>query len=224
MSTDFSSRYIHDDKLPLRDTGENQSRIDQLPDGRDALVFGQIERYREFCHPCGDNPYGYWGTGSLVACEDILHEFEHDTSELKVLDYAIRHGLCLSEGEAIYRGGVTISDQNQVLNDLGVAAHIENIDSLEDLGNYIEQGSGVLILANAGIIWDNGLYYDHGRANLSLVVIGIARDLDTGEIRGAYVNDNATGRGGLFISARTLFTAWLQAGGVCIVTDDLHRG
>ncbi len=198
-------------------------RLEMLPTGDEALVVGEPERYGELNHLQGDNPFGFTGTCGLVSCEDVLKQFGVQTSEAEVVQHAIEHGLCCTGGdEASEMGGTTMRDQAQILTDFGVPASEASGRSLDDLALTIESGRGVIIEVNAGVLWNDPDCYAFGDANHAVTVTGVARDPETGTVLGAFVNDSGRGfpeDSGRFIDAATLKTAWVQAGGNCVVTD-----
>ncbi|TVZ94933.1 MULTISPECIES: hypothetical protein [unclassified Streptomyces] len=194
-----------------------------LPDGRETLIIGDVDTYADFTHRQGDNPYGFQGTCGLCSCEGVLRQFGVDVTEGDVVAHAVSHGLCETGGDdATARGGTTLPDQARILSDYGVPAHVESADSLEDLAANLEQGHGVIIAANAGVLWDDATYWDGGQANHAVVPIGVARDPATGEIEGFFVNDSGTGESARFVDAATMADSWLGAGGNCVVTDQVH--
>ncbi|MFB6894181.1 hypothetical protein ACFCX4_33280 [Kitasatospora sp. NPDC056327] len=197
-------------------------RLDVLPDGRETLVAGDVDRFADFTHPQGDNPFGYRGTCGLCSCEGVLRQFGVDVGEAEVVAHAIARGLCETDGDPAMRGGTSLTDQARVLGDFGVPAHTERADSLEDLAAALEHGRGVIVAANAGVLWDDADSYDGGRANHAVVPIGVARDPATGGIQGFYINDSGTGEQARFVDAATMAEAWLDAGGGCVVTDRVH--
>ena len=101
-------------------------------------------------------------------------------------------------------------------------AHAETGQSLEQLGQDVEQGHGVIVDANAGVLWNDPQYVEGGAANHAVTVTGVARDPQTGNIQGFYINDSGDGKSAEFVSAQTMTTAWQDTGGTCVVTDAVH--
>lgn len=197
--------------------------LDTLPDGRESLLIGDVESFKDLVHPQGDNPFDYQGTCGLCSCEGVLGQFGVDVSEAEIVEYAKENDLCNNEGDKSMRGGTTVDHQVQILSDYGVPAHAESAGSLEDLAANLEQRRGVIIEANAGVLWDDPFSYDGGDANHAIVPIGVDRDPATGEILGFRVNDTGTGESDRFVPAETMRDAWLEAGGMCVVTDIAHE-
>lgn len=197
--------------------------LERLPNGDAVLVIGDPEHARDFNHPQGDNPFGFKGTCGLVSCEDILRQFDVAVSEADVVRHAIENGLCNTRGDNPGElGGTTISDQAQILTDLGVPASPERLDSLEDLANRIENGQGAIIEVDAGLLWNEPSAFGYGSPNHAIVVTGIGRDPETGEIVGVYINDSGRGwpeDSGRFLTTDEIDAAWLQPGGLCVTTD-----
>ncbi len=193
--------------------------LEVLPDGREGLVSGDVEGLADLNHQQGDNPYGFQGTCGLCSCEHILNQFGIDVTEADVVEHAVANGECYVSDDPTQSGGTSVENQAQILNDYGIPAHVEQAGSLEDLAADIEQGSGVIIEANAGVLWNDVNYYGHGEANHAVAVTGVARDPATGEIQGFFIDDSGTGNSGQFVDAATMTDAFLAAGGASVVTD-----
>jgi hypothetical protein len=86
----------------------------------------------------------------------------------------------------------------------------------------VSDGHGVMLEVNAGVLWNDPNYYDHGAANHAISVIGVARDPDTGDVLGMYINDSGTGDSGRFVDVATLKSAWEQAGGEAVVVESSY--
>jgi hypothetical protein len=197
--------------------------LDVLPDGRETVVIGDVETFSEYCHHQGDNSFGFRGTCGLCSCEGIMRQFGIEVTEADVVAYAIAHGLCSMEGSSDKRGGTSVLEQARILSDFGVPAHYETARSLEDLAAALEHGRGVIVGLDCGVLWDDANYYD-GRANHAVTPIGVARDPETGQIQGFYINDTGTGESGRFVDAATMDEGWVKMGGTCVVTDRVHTG
>lgn len=193
--------------------------LDVLPDGRETLVIGDVKGLSAFTHRQGDNILGFGGTCGLCSCQDLLCQFGLRLSEDDIVLHATLNDQCYVSPVASESGGTTVSDQVEILRDYGVPANFEIAESLEDLAADIEQDRGVILEVNAGVIWDNALYYGAGEMNHAVVATGVSRDPETGDIQGFYINDTGTGTSGQFIDADTMRRGWLDAGGVSVVTD-----
>jgi Peptidase_C39 like family len=195
---------------------------DVLPDGRETVVIGDVETFSDYCHPQGDNPFGFRQTCGLCSCEGILRQFGIEVTEADIVAHAITRGLCTLEDNPRMSGRTTLLDHVQILSDFGIPAHYETSGSLEDLASRLEQGRGVILALDCGVLWDNADFYD-GRANHAVTAIGVARHPETREIQGFYVNDSGTGQPGRFVDAATMNEAWREMGGTHVVTDPVHR-
>lgn len=193
--------------------------FDTLPDGSETIVFGDVGTFADHAHQQGDNPYGYQGTCGLCSCEGVLRQFGLDVTEADVVRHAVENGLCQTDGSPAARGGTTLEQQARLLGDFGVPAHTEQATSLEDLASHLEEGRGVIIAVNAGVLWDDGNYYEAGRPNHAALPIGAARDPLSGRLQGFYLNDSGSGEAARFVDAATMADAWLHSGGGCVVTD-----
>lgn len=210
-------------RLPPEVSTDVPYHLDVLPDGSETVVIGDVARFSDYCHPQGDNPFGFRGTCGLCSCELIIRQFGIEVTEADVVAYAIAHGLCNIESDPAMRGGTTVAEQARILADFGVPAHYETGRSLEDLADSVQQGRGMLLAVDCGVLWDDATYYD-GRANHAVTAIGVARDPQTGQIQGFYLNDTGTGEPGRFVDAATMAEAWVEMGGTCVVTDRAYLG
>lgn len=204
---------------------------DTLPDGREAIVFGDPEGCKEFNHKQGDNDLGYRGTCGLVSCEDILNQFGKNVTENEIVHHARDNDLCTNNRFLEWLapelcGGTTPENQAHVLKDYGVPARVKDGASIDDLARFVEDGRGVIIEINAETVWEVNEQDDDsdGRANHAVVVTGLARDPVSGKVQGFYINDSGSGKSGQFVNVKTMQQAWSQAtgpygGGCCVVTN-----
>src|SRR6266704_93767 len=201
----------------------NQAEVPQQIEyinGQEVLVIGDPAGYAEFNHQQGDNPYGYAEDCGLVSCQDVLNQFGVQVSETDVVSFASQHGLCdIAEADPSQNGGTTMEQQAQILNDYGVPAHSESSGTLESLAAHIEQGNGVIIEANAGVLWNDSRYFDQGNPNHAVTATGVVRDPASGQIEGFYINDSGSGESAKFVDANTMQQAWEDNGGQSVVTD-----
>lgn len=199
------------------------AQLDVLGDGTPSVTIGDVAEYAEFNHRQGDNPYGIQQDCGLVSCQDVLNQFGVPVNETDVITHAVESGECqFTPGDITGSGGTTVGDQARILTDYGVPAHAETGHSLEQLAASVEQGHGVIVEANAGVLWDDANYVEGGQANHAVTVTGVARDPVTGAVQGFYINDSGTGQSGEFVSAQTMTGAWQDTGGQCVVTDAVH--
>ncbi|MET7403863.1 hypothetical protein ABZS66_61385 [Dactylosporangium sp. NPDC005572] len=205
--------------LPPDVLPEVPHQLDTLPDGRASVTIGDVSGLAEGVHQQGDNPYGFQGTCGLCSCAGILREFGFPVTEADVVSHAIVNGECVVDSDPANSGGTTPDMQVRLLADYGIPAHVEQMDSLEEMADAIEQGRGAIIGANAGVLWNDASYYEYGQANHAVQVTGVARDPLSGAVQGFYINDTGTGQAGHFVDADTVSAAWLDAGGTAVVTD-----
>lgn len=194
-------------------------RLDVLPDGRATVVIGDVTGLSADVRQQGDNPYGFMGTCGLCACMYVLRGFGIPVTEADVVRHAVENGECAISDDPAKSGGTTPRMWVRLLGDYGVPAHVERMRSLEQLASRIEQGRGVIIGANAGVLWDDATSYEGGRVNHAVQVIGVSRDPTNGSIQGFYINDSGPGVGGRFVDAAIVDEAWLDRGGLAVVTD-----
>jgi hypothetical protein len=216
---DDTTGIFNDFEKDLQPPTEVPTKLEVLPDGREVLVIGEPERLKEFNHQQGDNSFGFLGTCGLVSCEDILRQFGLNVTENDVVRYAIENGRCYTEGEPAQNGGTTPIDQAAILTDHGVPAHVEVNSSVEQLADYVEQGRGIIIEVNAGVLWNDPNYYGNGEMNHAIVVTGVDRDPSTGAVLGVYINDSGNGNSGQRIEVDQLRQMWIDPGGILVVTD-----
>lgn len=195
------------------------SSLHVMPDGRETVIIGDVSGVADFNHQQGDNDAGFNGTCGLVSCEDVLRQYGVDVTENDIVEHAIENNECAVDSDPEKAGGTTSDQRAQILNDFGIPAHTEKGQSLEDLASDIERGSSVIVAANAGYLWNDPNAYDTGQSNHAVVVTGVARDPQTGEIQGFFINDSGTGSAGQFVDAATMQAAYVETGGSAVVTD-----
>lgn len=200
---------------------------DVLADGRETVIIGDVEKSKDFVTPQGDNPYGFKGTCGLVSVAGVLRRFgqEHIT-EADVVKYAVEHRppLCNVSNNMELSGGTTMEQQAKLLGDAGVSARPENLGSLDALAQRVSEGRGVIIEVNAGHLWNDAQYLENGLPNHAVVVTGVAKDPNTGEIQGFFINDSGTPNAdrGKFIDANQMQKAWADTGACAVVTNGTY--
>ena len=226
MEDRFRDDLIRDvpaDVPKLSDFGDLEvpSSVDVLPDGRDTVVIGDPDGDKAFTHQQGDNWLGFQGTCGLCSCENVLRSFGLDISETDMVIYAAQRGLCVCDNpDPAHNGGTTLEGQVAILAGHGVPASAFYGSSLEDLAGNIEQGRGVIIAVDAGVLWDSAMYDGGGSPNHAITVTGVARDPMTGEIQGFFVNDSGTGKAAQFVDASMMREAWEEVGGLQVATTE----
>ncbi|GJD19175.1 hypothetical protein RIVM261_041310 [Rivularia sp. IAM M-261] len=201
---------------------------DVLSDGRETVIIGDVEKSKDFVTPQGDNPYDFRGTCGLVSVAGVLRQFgqEHIT-EADVVKYAVEHRppLCDVSNNMDFSGGTTMEQQAKLLGDAGVSARPERLGSLDALAECVSEGRGVIIQVNAGRLWNNDPQsFDNGQANHAIVVTGVAKDPNTGEIQGFFINDSGAPNAdrGKFIDANQMQDAWVSTGAQAVVTEGTY--
>lgn len=229
--TDFGSRrdWLRSLATPdvLPDASEVPVIVDTLPDGREVLVIGDVAADRDFHHHQGDNPFNLQSDCGLVSCETVLRQFGLEVTEADIVRYALQHGLCEIAEIPEASGGMTMEGIAQVLSDFDVPSHIERIGTAEDLALLVEHGHGVVLGLDAGHLWNDPRHWNPMGANHAVSVTGVARDRQTGEIAGFYINDSGVeDGGGRFVEVDLLDhsffrggAAFFLGGGECVVTD-----
>lgn len=153
----------------------------------------------------GDNSFRASGNCGLLSVRNMLARAGFEISEDEITKFAIENGLCVYDvfGEAAGNGGTTVLNRWKILNALGVQNDMVAPGSggtLEDIADAVDSGRGVLISVNAGILWnyDDGAPIVNGRPQINhcVSVTGIARDTETGAIRGVYIADSGRGEPG----------------------------
>jgi hypothetical protein len=191
-------------------------------EGTTLETIGTPENDKQFTHLQGDNARGFQGTCGLVSCEGVLGKAGVKVSENDIVDHAVKNGECNISDDPAKSGGTTAADQAQILGDYGVPAHVESGGTVDKLASQVQEGRGVILEANAGELWNDANYYGDGSANHAITVTGMEHDTATGKITGFYVNDSGTGQAGRFLDVDTLKKAWVDAGGVSVVTNATH--
>lgn len=195
---------------------------DALPDGTPTLVSGDPTGDAVFNHQQGDNLYGFQGDCGLVSVQDVLNQFGVPVSESDVLQHALDYGECNVSDDPLQAGGTSPAEQMQLFSDYGIPAHIEEEGTINSLASHVQVGCGVIIEVNAGILWNDPGAYEQGQANHAIVVTGVARDPQTGQVQGFFVNDSGDGQSAKFVDANTMQAAWVDTGGECVVTNYQH--
>lgn len=230
FSTSDSGREVAEQGGAIREIPlhhEVPAYFDILPEsGREVVVIGDPESFRELNHKQGDNPFGFRGTCGLVSCEDVLRQFGVTVTEEQLVAFAALRGLCHVRDAPALCGGTSEVSQARILTEMGVPAHVEAGCGLHDLSAWVGQGRGVILEVNAGELWHNPTAWENGEANHAIVVTGVALDPTSGRVEGFYVNDSGRGYpgdSGRFVDAYVMERAWTATGGRSVLTD-LVRG
>lgn len=175
----------------------DQGEVRYIPEIGTVLTTGHpFEAAPLLDYDQGDNSLGYSSNCGLVSIANMGQLFGMGTTEDQITRLADGQGLCNNNPwvAPAYRGGVSDGDMIGLLDQLGLTAEAYGASSaagsLEAIAGYIEEGRGVTIGVNAGILWDNPSVVDAGNANHQILVTGACRDLKTGSVVGLFVCDS----------------------------------
>lgn len=175
----------------------DQGEVRYIPEVGNALTTGHPFEVAPFLdYEQGDNSLGYSNNCGLVSVANMGQLFGMGTTEDQVTRLADEQGLCNNNPwvAPAYRGGVDDGNLIGLLEQLGLTAEAYGASStaggLEAIAGYIEEGRGVTIGVNAGILWDEPSAVDAGNANHQVLVTGVCRDLNTGSVVGLFVCDS----------------------------------
>lgn len=219
-----SSDAVTQNNAPISENVNDVQEVDPpvvtLPDGTRAVVSGSPEEFKELNHKQGDNEKGFEGTCGLVSVEEVANQFGKDVSEDDVVSYAIDNNLTVTDSnDNSMNGGTTPEQQAAILNGYGIPSQVLQLNSMDDLSTYIEQGHGVILETNAGVLWNDANYLQGGQINHAVVATGVAHDELSGSLLGFFINDSGTNESGQFIPVNTMNQAWLQTGGYAVITN-----
>jgi hypothetical protein len=134
--------------------------------------------------------------------------------------------LCVTDSSPENNGGTSLPGQQALLEKLGIPAHVETNLNMEQLAQKVEQGKGVITGVNADELWGQN---PHTSINLlprpdhAVSVIGTARNPETKELKGFFINDSGNNAGnigsGRFVSSAEMLFSWQNHGTGCVVTD-----
>jgi hypothetical protein len=192
-----------------------------LPGGDAVLIYGDVDGWAEYIHAQGDNPRGLTETSGLVAAEQVLRRCGIEVTEADLLQLAAGRGLC-----DLASGSVSPLDLAVLLEECGARAHFRVAETVDDLALRVQLGQGVIVLVNAGVLWGEADHWGDGGANHAVVVTGVARDPETKELLGFFINDSGSNEAGKFIDLQTMQAAWQDAPagggyGTCVVVPEL---
>jgi hypothetical protein len=192
---------------------------DELPDGRPSLMVGDVPGDAAFNHRQGDNPEHWAGDCGLVSVQDVLQQFGLHLTEADVVAHALAHAECQANPAAADQSGGTRPSQDaQILADYGIPARVLSGLTMTQLAEQVEQGRGVIIGVNCGVLWQVPEDVGDGSVNHAVTVTGVALDPRTGSIQGFYLNDSGNGKSAEFVGAVLMRVAWQDTGGWTVVT------
>ncbi len=195
-----------------------------LGHGREIDCIGDGEHARERFESQGHNAYGFEGTCGLASVAGVGREFGLAVTENDVVRMALERGECSVTGNPFTSGGTSFYEQRALLETIGIPAHCEITQSLEQVVQHAERGEGVILNVNAGTLWNDPSAFGTGAANHAVTVTGLRFELDknTGQHRlmGFEINDTGRPDGARnFVAADTMQRAALVPGGTLVATD-----
>jgi hypothetical protein len=202
---------------------EIAARPETFPDGRGVVVSGESDLKAQSLAASADAVSDFRNSGSLLGCAQIIRQFTPDFNTQELWDY-VKLLEPSPTGEDFAPLGMAAPEAlAQTLADFDVPAHVEKAQSSEDLAHYLESGSGVLVAVNLGELCNSPADFGNGDANAVAVALAVAREANTGDIVGWYLNDVVARQARTLIDAPRMQRAWLDAGGWLIVTEIVRR-
>jgi len=189
---------------------------------------------KQFTHPQGTStleyitpdgtPLKYNGTCGIVSCEDVAKQQGINVTEDDLVRLAAEKNLCVNDvPNSDKLGGTTDAGRAALLKEISVPNEMVSASSLEELAGHIENDQGAIAAVNAGVLWNDANYLGNGSANHAIVPTGVARDPQSNQILGFFINDSGTGDAGKFISSPRFENAWLNRGGRLNITQPRRK-
>ena len=216
-----------------QDTPILSSQEITLENGETVKVTGEVDAFKELNHQQGEVP-GFEGTCGLCSVQCVANQFGLQNeaggkiSEEDIVKLASDNNpsLCVTDSTSESNGGTSLSDQQELLERLGIPAHVETDMNMEQLAQQVDQGKGVITGVNADELWGQNPHNSINllpRPNHAVSVIGTARNPGTNELRGFFINDSGNNEGnigsGRFVSTADMLFSWQNHGTGCVVTD-----
>ena len=166
-----------------------------MVDGRDILVYGYPKAF-ELDYMQGNAVAGYQGTCALAAIANLSTQANQSLSEAQVVQRAIDNNWAVTDAQLsdYERGGSNYLGQQALLDSYGIRNGIVMGYNEQAIANLLKGGRGVIIGVNAGMLWDDSAYLDHGGVNHVVTVTGVACDAADGAITGFYIADSGRGK------------------------------
>lgn len=194
-----------------------------LPDGRPSLMLGDVPEDAGFNHLQGDNPEHFQNDCGLMSVQDVLRQFGAHVSEGDVVAHAVQYTECnVDAAEAALSGGTKPSQDARILTDYGVPSRVKSGQTMAELAADVEQGHGVILGVNSGVLWLVPENIGDGSVNHAVTVTGVALDPQNWTIQGFYINDSGSGKSAEFVGTVIMRVAWQDTGGWSVVTDAAH--
>lgn len=157
QTTDYDDRHTIYDH-PFDDDGKH--------------VYNQGSSFSEYLNTCG-----------LCGCARIINKAGGKSSERSVVGFAVNHSpkMCRPQGFSSERDWINI------LHEAGIESHFVSTPNLDQLGEMVEKGHGVMIGVDAGILYGEPDYNGEGHA---IVIESVIRDKRTGIITDYVISDS----------------------------------
>ena len=197
-------------------------RPETLPDGTVGYVSGLdpfwVQTHLDWVQ--GNEVPGFEGTCGPTSVANIAKMYGMEVTEGSVVQLAVENDLCnAGYGDPEVNGGSRPAQNAELLGILGIPARVEQGRSLDDIAAYVEQGRGVELGVNAGLLWNDPAYYRDGRSNHAIALTNAVRD-GSGELVGFEVCDSGKHDAPLdFVPADVMQRAFAEIGGECVVVD-----
>ncbi|MCA1326353.1 calcium-binding protein [Herbaspirillum seropedicae] len=160
-------------------------------DGVDILVYG-YPKANELDYMQGNAVKGYQGTCAMVGIANMATQGGWGLGEADVVGRAIDNEWCVTDTASsdYERGGSNYINQQALLESYGIRnRQLAGYDE-QAIANLIRGGRGVIVGLNAGKLWEDEAYRDHGGVNHIVTVTGVAIDAASGALNGFYIADS----------------------------------
>jgi hypothetical protein len=209
---DYSKRQFEQAEVPVE-------RIETQETGDTVYRYGDIAKFSEYNHRQGLNDYGFQSTCGITATENICRQFGVEVDENTLVHEAVDANLCSIKIDTQCSGGITVFAQRDLLRNHDISARVEMFNETESLASYVEQGRGVILTVNAGLLWRDPSCYEFGQYNHAICIIGCDRNAESNKVESFFITDSGTGET-LQISESRLRECW--SNGVGVVTDEVR--
>ncbi|HWQ46030.1 MAG TPA: hypothetical protein VN376_04140 [Longilinea sp.] len=216
------------------DTAPAAAQETTLPNGEKVKVTGGVHAFKDLNHQQGNEVPGYEGTCGLCSVQCVGNQFGVTNDQGKPLSEADvvntakdnRPPLCTTGGLPEHNGGTSQEGQQELLAKMGIPSQIKENQSMDALAKDVEAGKGVIAGVNSNELWglnQPGGLNQFSRPDHAVTVIDTARNPQTNELMGFFINDSGNNYGnigsGRFVSVSDMLPVWQNAGGSYVVTD-----
>lgn len=174
-------------------------------DGNGNLVYDSPLEMAKYLYASQGSAYeNFQGTCGLCSVANVLRLSGVNIGEKEVIDYAAKGGLfsnlCVVNPISPSRsGGTTPEQRKQILDYFGISSSTwtvkkdkddkVSIATINDIGQWVSEGRGVIIDVDAGIFYDDPRYKGGGHA---VTVTSVTKN-KYGDISGFYIADSNRG-------------------------------